>query len=110
MSSPDVRSLLPTHLTGAHLLDVANRGTAVTGIRSGTAGGLDVFDFADGGSIVVMPADRDVAVRVQAALDLGQPVRLLGSSEVGGGRTLTFRIHESIGYILADRVYARPGA
>ncbi|WTW95360.1 hypothetical protein OG216_19150 [Streptomycetaceae bacterium NBC_01309] len=102
--------MLPAHLTGAHLLGVAARGTAITGLRSGTAGGLDVFDFADGGSIVVMPADREVAELVGAALAEDQDVRLLGTSEVGGGRSLTFRIHESTAFFLADRVYARPAA
>ncbi|WP_436776132.1 hypothetical protein [Yinghuangia sp. YIM S09857] len=102
--------MLPPHLTGAHLLGVAARGTAVTAVRSGTAGGLDVFDFADGGSIVVMPSDRDVAELVSAALGEGQDVRLLGTSEVGGGRSLTFQVHESTAFFLADRVYARPAA
>lgn len=102
--------MLPAHLTGAHLLGVAGRGTPITGLRSGTAGGLDVFDFADGGSIVVMPADPDVAALVEAALAQGQSVTLLGTSEVGGGRALTFGIHESTAYCLADRVYARPAA
>ncbi|MGW0661220.1 hypothetical protein [Streptodolium elevatio] len=102
--------MLPAHLTGAHLLGVAARGTAVTGLRSGTAGGLDVFDFADGGSIVVMPSDREVAELVGAALAEGQEVRLLGTSEVGGGRSLTFQVHESTAFFLADRVYARPAA
>ncbi|MEU8135616.1 hypothetical protein [Streptodolium elevatio] len=102
--------MLPAHLTGAHLLGVAARGTAVTGLRSGTAGGLDVFDFADGSSIVVMPSDREVAELVGAALAEGQEVRLLGTSEVGGGRSLTFQVHESTAFFLADRVYARPAA
>lgn len=102
--------MLPAHLTGAHLLGVAARGTAVTGLRSGTAGGLDVFDFADGGSIVVMPSDPEVAELVDAALEQGQEVRLLGTSEVGGGRSMTFAVHESTAYVLADRVYARPAA
>ncbi|MCF2528222.1 hypothetical protein [Yinghuangia soli] len=108
--SQGLAPMLPAHLTGAHLLGVAARGTAVTGLRSGTAGGLDVFDFADGGSMVVMPADPEVAALVAVALEQGQEVRLLGTSEVGGGRSLTFLVHESTAYFLADRVYARPAA
>ncbi|MDI2128806.1 hypothetical protein [Yinghuangia seranimata] len=108
--SQGLAPMLPAHLTGAHLLGVAARGTAVTGLRSGTAGGLDVFDFADGGSIVVMPADAEVAALIEAALGQDQDVRLLGASEVGGGRALTFQVHEATAYMLADRVYARPAA
>ncbi|MGR7001541.1 hypothetical protein ACU686_31635 [Yinghuangia aomiensis] len=100
--------MLPPQLTGAHLLSLAARRTAVTGLRSGTAGGLDVFDFADGGSLVVMPADREIAARIAAALEQGREVRLLGTSEVGSRRSLTFLVGDATAYCLADRVYARP--
>jgi hypothetical protein len=100
--------MLPPHLTGAHLLGLAERHVPVTGLRSGTAGGLDVFDFEDGGSIVVMPADPATAARVTAALEQGREVRLLGTSEVGAGRSLTFLVAADTAYVLADRVYARP--
>lgn len=102
--------MLPPQLTGAHLLGLAERRTAITGLRSGTAGGLDVFDFADGGSLVVMPADRELAERIAGALEAGREVRLLGTSEVGSGRSLTFLVGSSTAYCLADRVYARPGS
>lgn len=108
--SQGLAPMLPPQLTNAHLLSLAARRTAVTGLRSGTAGGLDVFDFADGGSLVVMPADREIAERIAGALRAGREVRLLGTSEVGTGRSLTFLVGGSTAYCLADRVYARPGS
>ncbi|MGA4540062.1 hypothetical protein ACPA54_08710 [Uniformispora flossi] len=108
--SQGLAPMLPPQLTGAHLQSLAARRTAVTGLRSGTAGGLDVFDFADGGSLVVMPADPEIAAQIAGALKAGREVHLLGTSEVGSGRSLTFLVGGSTAYCLADRVYARPGS
>jgi hypothetical protein len=112
--SENLTPLLPTHLTGEYLVGLAAGATPVTRVRSGSpgggTGGLDVLDFADGSSLVVMPGDPEATSLIDVALSLGQPVRLLGTSEIGGGYALTFGIDESTAYALADRLYVRPPA
>jgi hypothetical protein len=112
--SENLTPLLPTHLTAEYLTGLAAGATPVTRVRSGSpvggTGGLDVLDFADGSSLVVMPGDAEAVSLIDVALSMGQPVRLLGTSEIGGGYALTFGIDESTTYALADRVYVRPPA
>ncbi|MEU0933501.1 hypothetical protein [Embleya sp. NPDC005971] len=110
--SENLTPLLPTHLTGGYLTGLVAGGTPITRVRTGSpgGGGLDVLDFADGSSLVVMPGDPEAASLIDVALSLGRPVRLLGTSEVGGGWTLTFGLDEDTTYALADRLYVRPPA
>ncbi|WP_406283675.1 hypothetical protein [Embleya sp. NBC_00896] len=114
--SENLTPLLPTHLTGEYLTGLVTGGTPVTRVRTGSpggsggSGGLDVLDFADGSSLVVMPGDPEAASLIDMALSMGHPVRLLGTSEIGGGYALTFSLDDSTTYALADRVYVRPPA
>ncbi|WP_439676273.1 hypothetical protein [Embleya sp. MST-111070] len=111
--SENLTPLLPTHLTAGYLTGLVAGGTPVTRVRNGSpagAGGLDVLDFADGSSLVVMPGDPEATTLIEIALSLGRPVRLLGTSEIGGGWTLTFGLDEDTTYALADRLYVRPPA
>ncbi|MFF7246792.1 hypothetical protein ACFZBU_23130 [Embleya sp. NPDC008237] len=111
--SENLTPLLPTHLTGEYLTGLVAGATPITRVRTGSpggAGGLDVLDFADGSSLVVMPGDPEAASLIDVALSLGRPVRLLGTSEIGGGWTLTFGMDEDTTYALADRLYVRPPA
>ena len=103
--------LLPAHRTGAYLVGLVAGATPVTRVRPGSPGGgsgVDVLDFADGSSIVVMPGAPEAAILIDAALAMGRPVRLLGTSELGNGYALTFRVDTAAVYALADRVYVRP--
>ncbi|MYW03502.1 hypothetical protein [Streptomyces sp. SID3343] len=112
--SENLTPLLPTHLTGEYLTGLAAGATPVTRVRYGSpgggTGGLDVLDFADGSSLVVMPGDPEATSLIDMALSMGRAVRLLGTSEIGGGYALTFGIDESTAYALVDRVYVRPPA
>jgi hypothetical protein len=112
--SENLTPLLPTHLTGEYLTGLAAGATPVTRVRTGSpgggTGGLDVLDFADGSSLVVMPGDPDATSVIDGALAMGRSVRLLGTSEIGGGYALTFGVDEDTAYALADRVYVRPPA
>lgn len=111
--SENLTPLLPTHLTGGYLTGLIAGATPITRVRTGSpggAGGLDVLDFADGSSLVVMPGDPEAASLIDVALSLGRPVRLLGTCEVGGGWALTFGLDEDTTYALADRLYVRPPA
>ncbi|MGC0423064.1 hypothetical protein [Embleya sp. AB8] len=112
--SENLTPLLPAHLTGGYLTGLVAGGTPITRVRTGSPGGgasgLDVLDFADGSSLVVMPGDPEATSLIEVALSLGRPVRLLGTSEIGGGWTLTFGLDEEIAYALADRLYVRPPA
>ncbi|MYS84552.1 hypothetical protein [Embleya scabrispora] len=111
--SENLTPLLPTHLTGGYLTGLIAGATPITRVRTGSpgdAGGLDVVDFADGSSLVVMPGDPEAASLIDVALSQGLPVRLLGTSEIGGGWALTFGTDEDTTYALADRLYVRPPA
>ncbi|MET7298661.1 hypothetical protein [Embleya sp. NPDC005575] len=111
--SENLTPLLPTHLTGGYLTGLIAGATPITRVRTGSpggAGGLDVLDFADGSSLVVMPGDPEAAALIDVALSHGLPVRLLGTSEIGGGWALTFGTDEDTTYALADRLYVRPPA
>jgi hypothetical protein len=106
--SAGLAPFLPPHLTGGFLMRLAYNGTAVSGLQRGLSGGeCDLVEFADGSSLVLMPADHDSAELIGVALAADQPVRLLGSSIVGGGHALTFEVDGVPVYALADRVYAR---
>lgn len=112
-SSDRPTPLLPVHRTRDYLVGLVAGVTPITRVRTGSpggGGGVDVFDFADGSAIVVMPGAPDAAIPIDAALAMGRPVRLLGASELGNGYALTFRVDTTVAYALADRVYVRPPA
>ncbi|MEV1045345.1 hypothetical protein [Streptomyces sp. NPDC049916] len=88
------------------LEELADLATALTDVRPGPLGTLDVYVFADGTTLCMTPGHRETAERLAEALrEGGRPV-LLGGSGVSGAYALTFSCGEESVYILADRVIA----
>jgi hypothetical protein len=79
---------------------------ALSDVRPGPLGTLDVYVFADGTTLCMTPGHRETAQRLTQALEAGEAPYLLGGSGVSGSYTLTFACGEETVYILADRVIA----
>ncbi|MFI8966217.1 hypothetical protein ACIGO8_29355 [Streptomyces sp. NPDC053493] len=95
--------------TVARLEELADTGTALTDVRPGPLGTLDVYVFADGTTLCMTPGHRETAERLAEALRAGHTPVLLGGSGVSGAYALTFSCGEAAEdnvYILADRVIA----
>lgn len=98
--------------TVARLEDLASARTALTDVRPGPLGTLDVYVFADGTTLCMTPGHKETAERLAAALDAGATPILLGGSGVSGAYALTFSCGDAAAgpddnvYILADRVIA----
>ncbi|MGW3373938.1 MULTISPECIES: hypothetical protein [Streptomyces] len=95
--------------TVARLEELADTATALTDVRPGPLGTLDVYVFADGTTLCMTPGHRETAERLAEALRAGRSPVLLGGSGVSGAFALTFSYGESDEenvYILADRVIA----
>ncbi|WP_415952587.1 hypothetical protein [Streptomyces sp. KLOTTS4A1] len=118
-SHPDfvpVQSMGPaqesTSLSGDHehtvdrLAALADARTALSDVRPGPLGTLDVYVFADGTTLCMTPGHRETAERLAAALQGGDTPVLLGGSGVSGAYSLTFACGDENVYILADRVIA----
>ncbi|WP_377269670.1 hypothetical protein [Peterkaempfera sp. SMS 1(5)a] len=107
-SHPDfVPSQAPSReWTDSTLERLADDGTALTDVRPGPLGTLDVYAFADGTTLCVAPGDRESAERLIDAVRAGDKVRLLGGSRFSGSYSLTFATGEGTVYVLADRVVA----
>ncbi|GFH37299.1 hypothetical protein [Streptomyces pacificus] len=93
--------------TVARLEELADTGTALTDVRPGPLGTLDVYVFADGTTLCMTPGHRETAERLGEALHAGRTPVLLGGSGVSGAYSLTFSCGagENV-YVLADRVIA----
>ncbi|WP_351227867.1 hypothetical protein [Streptomyces sp. NPDC002133] len=93
--------------TVARLEELAETGTALSDVRPGPLGTLDVYVFADGTTLCMTPGHRETAERLAEALRNGEAPVLLGGSGVSGAYALTFSCGsgENV-YILADRVIA----
>ncbi|WP_437441395.1 hypothetical protein [Streptomyces aureus] len=95
--------------TVARLEELADTATALTDVRPGPLGTLDVYVFADGTTLCMTPGHRETAERLADALRSGRTPVLLGGSGVSGAFALTFSYGEADDenvYILADRVIA----
>ncbi|MEU7029654.1 hypothetical protein AB0A60_23610 [Streptomyces sp. NPDC046275] len=95
--------------TVARLEELADTRTALTDVRPGPLGTLDVYVFADGTTLCMTPGHRETAERLAEALRSGRAPVLLGGSGVSGAYALTFSCGEAAEdnvYILADRVIA----
>jgi len=92
--------------TDDRLSALAEEGVALTDVRPGPLGTLDVYAFADGTSLCVAPGDREAAYRLIDAVRAGEDVRLLGGSRFSGSYSLTFSTDDDTVYVLADRVVA----
>lgn len=95
--------------TVARLEELADTATALTDVRPGPLGTLDVYVFADGTTLCMTPGHRETAERLAEALRSGRTPVLLGGSGVSGAFALTFSYGEADDenvYILADRVIA----
>ncbi|MGW6567298.1 hypothetical protein [Streptomyces sp. NPDC054975] len=95
--------------TVSRLEELADTGTALTDVRPGPLGTLDVYVFADGTTLCMTPGHRETAERLAEALRTGRTPVLLGGSGVSGAYALTFSFGEADDenvYILADRVIA----
>ncbi|WP_418957436.1 hypothetical protein [Streptomyces tritici] len=96
--------------TVARLEELADDRTALTDVRPGPLGTLDVYVFADGTTLCMTPGHRETAERLAEALRQGKSPVLLGGSGVSGAYALTFACGDAEGdenvYILADRVIA----
>ncbi|MEV0640071.1 hypothetical protein AB0I77_35065 [Streptomyces sp. NPDC050619] len=92
--------------TVATLEELAATQVALTDVRPGPLGTLDVYVFADGTTLCMTPGHRETAERLAAALRTGKTPILLGGSGISGAYTLTFACGEENVYILADRVIA----
>lgn len=91
------------------LEELAETRTALTDVRPGPLGTLDVYVFADGTTLCLTPGHRETAERLAEALRAGRTPVLLGGSGVSGAYALTFSYGdaaEDTVYILADRVIA----
>ncbi|MER6396535.1 hypothetical protein ABT263_10785 [Kitasatospora sp. NPDC001603] len=107
-SHPDfVPSQAPSReWTDTRLATLAEEGVALTDVRPGPLGTLDVYAFADGTTLCVAPGDRETAYRLIDAVRAGEDVRLLGGSRFSGSYSLTFSTDDDAVYVLADRVVA----
>ena len=107
-SHPDfVPSQTPSReWTDTRLTALADERVALTDVRPGPLGTLDVYAFADGTTLCVAPGDREAAYRLIDAVRAGEDVRLLGGSRFSGSYSLTFSTDEEAVYVLADRVVA----
>ncbi|MFF3319174.1 hypothetical protein ACFYV5_27220 [Streptomyces sp. NPDC003035] len=95
--------------TVARLEELADTRTALTDVRPGPLGTLDVYVFADGTTLCMTPGHRETAERLADALHAGRTPVLLGGSGVSGAYALTFSFGDADDenvYILADRVIA----
>ncbi|MFJ9811455.1 hypothetical protein ACIRTB_24850 [Streptomyces sp. NPDC101158] len=95
--------------TVARLEELADTRTALTDVRPGPLGTLDVYVFADGTTLCMTPGHRETAERLAEALRAGRAPVLLGGSGVSGAYALTFSCGDAAEdnvYILADRVIA----
>ncbi|MFD3664216.1 hypothetical protein ACFWVF_27115 [Streptomyces sp. NPDC058659] len=95
--------------TVARLEELADTRTALTDVRPGPLGTLDVYVFADGTTLCMTPGHRETAERLAEALRSGRAPVLLGGSGVSGAFALTFSYGDNDDenvYILADRVIA----
>ncbi|MEU5435590.1 hypothetical protein AB0G73_19730 [Streptomyces sp. NPDC020719] len=92
--------------TVARLETLAEAGTALTDVRPGPLGTLDVYVFADGTTLCMTPGHRETSERLAQALREGESPVLLGGSGISGAYALTFSCGEESVYILADRVIA----
>ncbi|AWK09047.1 hypothetical protein DDQ41_09060 [Streptomyces spongiicola] len=93
--------------TVARLEELADAATALTDVRPGPLGTLDVYVFADGTTLCMTPGHRETAEQLGEALRAGRAPVLLGGSGVSGAYSLTFSCGagENV-YVLADRVIA----
>ncbi|MFI9270618.1 hypothetical protein ACIGXM_07895 [Kitasatospora sp. NPDC052896] len=107
-SHPDfVPSQTPSReWTDARLTALAEDRIALTDVRPGPLGTLDVYAFADGTTLCVAPGDREAAYRLIDAVRAAEDVRLLGGSRFSGSYSLTFSTDDEAVYVLADRVVA----
>ncbi|MEV8568113.1 hypothetical protein AB0436_21470 [Streptomyces sp. NPDC051322] len=85
---------------------LAETRTALTDVRPGPLGTLDVYVFTDGTTLCMTPGHRETAERLAEALRLGEAPVLLGGSGISGAFALTFMCGDENVYILADRVIA----
>ncbi|MET9534609.1 hypothetical protein ABZY02_29250 [Streptomyces sp. NPDC006649] len=85
---------------------LAETRTALTDVRPGPLGTLDVYVFTDGTTLCMTPGHRETAERLSEALRAGDTPVLLGGSGISGAYALTFTCGEENVYILADRVIA----
>ncbi|MDT9685993.1 hypothetical protein RND61_28560 [Streptomyces sp. TRM76323] len=93
--------------TVARLEELAAARTALTDVRPGPLGTLDVYVFEDGTTLCMTPGHRETAERLAEALRDGAAPFLLGGSGISGAYALTFSCgDEENVYILADRVIA----
>ncbi|XIG79915.1 hypothetical protein C1N81_21355 [Streptomyces sp. SGAir0957] len=92
--------------TVACLEELAHTRTALSDVRPGPLGTLDVYVFADGTTLCMTPGHRETAEQLAAALRDGDSPVLLGGSGVSGAYALTFECAGDNVYILADRVIA----
>ncbi|MEV5611029.1 hypothetical protein [Streptomyces sp. NPDC052225] len=92
--------------TVACLEELAQARTALSDVRPGPLGTLDVYVFADGTTLCMTPGHRETAEQLAAALREGRSPFLLGGSGVSGAYALTFECGAENVYILADRVIA----
>ncbi|WP_338699466.1 hypothetical protein V2W30_23500 [Streptomyces sp. Q6] len=92
--------------TVACLEELAQARTALSDVRPGPLGTLDVYVFADGTTLCMTPGHRETAEQLAAALRDGRSPFLLGGSGVSGAYALTFECGAENVYILADRVIA----
>ncbi len=88
----------------ACLENLAETRTALTDVRPGPLGTLDVYAFEDGTTLCMTPGHRETAERLAEALRCDENPVLLGGSSVSGAFALTFRCGGENVYILADRV------
>ncbi|MEU8548704.1 hypothetical protein AB0C81_17220 [Streptomyces roseoverticillatus] len=109
-SHPDFSPAAPR--TGDHeatverLTELAQARVALTDVRPGPLGTLDVYVFADGTTVCMTPGHRETAERLADALRSGDRPVLLGGSGVSGAYALTFGCGTEKIYVLADRVIA----
>ncbi|WP_329457518.1 hypothetical protein [Streptomyces sp. NBC_01497] len=102
--------------TVGRLEHLAETRTALSDVRPGPLGTLDVYLFADGTTLCMTPGHRETAERLARSLREGGAPFLLGGSGVSGAYSLTFSCGASSTdgtdtteehvYILADRVIA----
>lgn len=92
--------------TVAVLEDLAMSRTALSDVRPGPLGTLDVYVFADGTTLCMTPGHRETAELLAASLQDGEAPVLLGGSGVSGAYALTFACGDENIYLLADRVIA----